>query len=79
MTIWVPHYTTKTGDRFFGVGHFESRRACLEFAEHMANKPCLRIVGYSAAKFVLEPEVYHVVPWPTNGSLIGELIGGHDE
>lgn len=79
MTIWVPYYTAESGDRFFGVGHFESRRACLEFAEHMANKPCLQIADYSAAKFVLEPESNHVVAWPSTGSLIGELVGGRDE
>ena len=79
MTIWVAKYTTNDGDQFFGVGHFSTRIECLEFAEHMASKPCLRIADYSAAKFVLEPESNHVVAWPNTGSLIAELIGGRDE
>jgi hypothetical protein len=50
----------------------------MEFARHIASKPCSRIVNYKAMKFTLEPET-HVVAWPKTGSLIGELIGGHDE
>lgn len=78
MTIWVPRYFTTDGDSFFGVGYFSSRLQALEFAHHIAKKPEMRIVGFTAAKFVLEPET-HVVPYPKTGSLIGELIGGHDE
>jgi hypothetical protein len=78
MTIWVPRYLTNDGESFLGVGHFPTRSKCMEFARHIASKPCSRIVNYKAMKFTLEPET-HVVAWPKTGSLIGELIGGHDE